>query len=248
MSPPPLALVTGGCRRLGAAVSAALAREGYALALHASGRAEPEPALARTLAEAGAEWRGFAADFADPGTAPGLYARVAGAFGRAPDLLVNSASIFGQDRLGDAGAGDLMGAYAVNCAAAVLLTGAFAASGAGDGGRSVVNILDQRIAHPHRDQLGYTLGKLALAGFTRTPAGVRVNGVAPGLTLPTAEYDTRRMERLARLMPLGLLPAPGDVARAVLFLARARGVDGQVLFVDGGAGLVPFDRDFVDLA
>jgi NAD(P)-dependent dehydrogenase (short-subunit alcohol dehydrogenase family) len=243
-----LALVTGGCRRLGAAVAAGLAHAGYDLALHGSHDAVPEPALAAVLAETGVEWHGFAADFAAPASAAALFAAVTARFGRAPDLLVNGASVFGQDGLAEANADELMRAYAVNCAAAVLLVQAFASAG-GMGDRSVVNILDQRIAHPHPDQLSYTLAKLGLAGLTRIGAGgVRMNGVAPGLTLATDAYDDGRMARLAGLMPLGRLPTPADIAAAVLFCAGAVGMDRQILYVDGGAHLVPFARDFMHLA
>ncbi len=244
----PLALVTGGCRRLGAGIAAALARAGYDLALHGSHDADPEPALAAALRAGGATWHGFVADFIDPATAPALFARVVARCGRAPDLLVNGASVFGQDRLADVTADDLARAYAVNCLAPTLLVQAFAAAG-GAGDRSVVNILDQRIAHPHPDQLSYTLAKLALAGLTRIgAAGIRINGVAPGLTIATDDYDEGQMQRLAGLMPLARLSTPDDIAAAVLFCARTPAFDRQIIYVDGGAHLVPFERDFMHLA
>jgi NAD(P)-dependent dehydrogenase (short-subunit alcohol dehydrogenase family) len=49
------------------------------------------------------------------------------------------------------------------------------------------------------------------------------------------------------MMPLGRLPSPGDIAEAVLYLVSARSVTGQVLFVDGGASLQSWERDFVHL-
>jgi NAD(P)-dependent dehydrogenase (short-subunit alcohol dehydrogenase family) len=55
------------------------------------------------------------------------------------------------------------------------------------------------------------------------------------------------MERLASEMPLGHLPDPANVAAAVLYLAKARDVTGQILFVDGGANLKSFSRDFMHL-
>ncbi len=245
---PPLALVTGGCRRLGAAIAARLAGAGYALALHGHHDAEPEAALAATIG--GVEWRGFVADFIDAGSAATLFEAVCEAFGRVPDLLVNSASLFGQDRLLTVTAADLAAHHAVNCAAPTLLTRAFAA--AGGEGRAIVNILDQRICHPHGDQLAYTLSKLAFAGLTGISARelapcIRVNAVAPGLTMATEDYDEAQVARLAAAMPLGRLPTPANIAEAVLFLATTPGVTGQTLFVDGGAHHVAYPRDFMHL-
>ena len=249
MSAAPLALVTGGCRRLGAAIAARLARAGYALALHGHHDATPEPALAEALAAN--EWRGFVADFMDPAAATVLSAAVGEAFGRAPDLLVNSASVFGQDRLESVTAADLAQHHAVNCAAAALLTQAFAQA-AREGPGAIVNILDQRICHPHGDQLAYTLSKLSLAGLTEIAArelapAIRVNAVAPGLTLATEDYGDEQIARLAAAMPLRRLPAPAEIAEAVLFLATTPGVTGQTLFVDGGAHHVAYRRDFMHL-
>lgn len=245
---PRLALVTGGHRRLGAAIAARLAGAGWAVAIHGSHDAEPEAGLAEALA--GAEWKGFVADFAEPGAATGLMATVTAAFGRAPDLLVNSAALFGQDRLESVTDADLARHFAINASAPALLTAAFAA--AGGEGRSIVNLLDQRLAQPHGDQLAYTLSKYALAGLTELTARtlaprIRVNGVAPGLTIVTDDYDEGAGERLAAQMPLGRLPTPDDVADAVLYLAGGRAVTGQVIRVDGGAHQVNWARDFMHL-
>ena len=71
--------------------------------------------------------------------------------------------------------------------------------------------------------------------------------MAPGLTLPTADYDAARLAEAAKRMPLAALPAPAEIAEAVLYLARAHAVTGQTLFVDGGAHLCHFPRDFLFL-
>lgn len=243
-----LALVTGGHRRLGAAIAGRLAQAGWAVAIHGSHDADPEPALADALVEA--EWRGFVADFAEPGTARALIGEVTAAFGRAPDLLVNSAALFGQDRLESVTDADLARHFAINASAPALLTAAFAQSG-GEG-RAIVNLLDQRLAQPHGDQLAYTLSKYALAGLTELTArtlapAIRVNAVVPGLTIVTDDYDGDASERLAGAMPLRRLPSPGDIADAVLYLATAPAVTGQVIRVDGGAHQVAWGRDFMHL-
>ncbi|MDQ4419382.1 SDR family oxidoreductase [Sphingobium sp. DEHP117] len=249
----PIALVTGGHRRLGAHIALALGKAGYQVAMHGSHYYELEDWLAKGLADGGVNWAGFVADFAHPESVTALFREVAEHFGRAPDLLVNSAALFGQDRLEDTTAEALMLHFAVNSAAPVLLTQAFAEATSGVEGRSIVNILDQRLSHPHGDQLAYTLSKQALAGFTQIAArelagrNIRVNAVAPGLTIATRDYDAGGMARLADIMPLRCLPAPEDIAEAVLYLARARAVTGQVIAVDGGAHMRSYPRDFMHL-
>jgi NAD(P)-dependent dehydrogenase (short-subunit alcohol dehydrogenase family) len=181
-----------------------------------------------------------------------LLPAVEASFGRPPDLLVNNAALFGDDDWRSATMEAMLAHYAVNAAAGVALACAFADRLGPEGRGVVVNIVDQRIASPHGDQLSYTLSKQAAAGATRTLARtlaprLRVCAVAPGLTIPTADYSTAQLERLAARMPLGRLPRPGDVAAAVLYLAGAEATTGQILFVDGGAWLESFERDFVYL-
>jgi len=249
-----IALVTGGCHRLGAAIAARLGEGGWTLALHAREDATPDPALRARLAAAGAGWHGFAADLADEEEIEALVRRVAAHFGTPPSLLVNNASLFGQDDPASLTLGTLIDHFTINTAAPVLLARAVAAlAEVGPGPRAaIVNILDQRIRHPGGDQASYTLSKLALAGATEMLARAlapvaRVCAVAPGLTLPSDDYLPAQMARLEQAMPLRLLPDPEDIAEAVAFLAAAEAVTGQVVFVDGGAHLTAFERDFVYL-
>ncbi|HWK36575.1 SDR family oxidoreductase [Sphingomonas sp.] len=246
----PLALVTGSCRRLGAHIAARLAEAGYDLALHTGHDPEPEPWLGARIAAV--EHHVFAADLADSAAVEALPEQVAAHFGRPVALLVNSASRFEAldgARPGEGGGyEDLAAHLRVNCVAPYALATRVSAAGAA----AVINILDQRIAQPPVDQLAYTLSKQALAEVTRTLAvalapRTRVNGVAPGLTIPTPDYGAAQLDRLAAMMPLAHLPAPEDVADAVAWLAQARSVTGQVVYVDAGAHLRSYQRDFVHL-
>lgn len=249
----PLALVTGGHRRLGAQIAMHLASAGYALAIHGRHDVQPHPFLAERLAQTGVAWRGFLADFLVPGEAEALIPAVIAHFGRAPDLLVNSASMFGPDRIDTVTQADLAEHFAVNAAAPALLTQAFArAERPAAANASIVNLLDQRLAQPHGDQLAYSLGKFALDGLTRIAARelaptIRVNAVAPGLTLATDDYSPAQLETLAARMPLAHLPENVQVAEAVLYLARAMSVTGQTLYVDAGAHMRSYPRDFMHL-
>jgi NAD(P)-dependent dehydrogenase (short-subunit alcohol dehydrogenase family) len=249
-TPRKLALVTGGFRRIGAAIARRLAAAGYDLALHAHEAAEPEPELAAALE--GIRWAPFRADISSAEEIETLLSAVEAEFGAPPTVLVNSAALFEDDRWDTASMECLLAHYKVNAAAPLLLATGLARRLPADLRAVVVNILDQRIANPPADQLSYTLSKQAAAGATRTLARalaprIRVCGVAPGLTIPTPDYDGAQLERLAAMMPLGRLPSPDDIAEAVLYLVSAEAVTGQILFVDGGAALESFERDFVYL-
>ncbi|WP_164156132.1 SDR family oxidoreductase [Sandarakinorhabdus rubra] len=247
----PLAFITAGTRRVGAAIAGELARRGWRLALHARADATLDPALADVLAETGVAHHQFIADLADPEAIDRLWAEVT-AWGGVPSLVVNNASLFLDDDAASATAVSIRRHQAVNCDAPVQLTRLLWRDTPEGQQAASVLLLDQRIAHPHGDQFAYTLSKLALAAalplLARSLAPrVRVNAVAPGLTLPTADYSPAQMQRLAALMPLERLPDPAALASAVAWLAEAPAVTGQTIFVDGGAHLVAFDRDFVAL-
>ena len=157
--------------------------------------------------------------------------------------------MFADDDASTANAESLQRYHGVNALAPQALALAMARRG-GEG--AVINILDQRIRNPVPDQLSYSLSKSAIASATRTLAVAlapkwRVNAVAPGLTLPSPAHDEAVLARTRELMPLERLPEPADIADAVLYFAKAKSVTGQTLFVDGGASLRGFERDFGNL-
>jgi NAD(P)-dependent dehydrogenase (short-subunit alcohol dehydrogenase family) len=106
----------------------------------------------------------------------------------------------------------------------------------------VVNIIDQRVWNLNEDFLSYTLSKVGLWGATRTLAlelapRIRVNGVGPGPILPSVHQDQDGFDRQARATPLQHGASPDEVAEAVVFLADARSVTGQMIAVDSGQHL-----------
>ncbi|WP_447760741.1 SDR family oxidoreductase [Sphingopyxis panaciterrae] len=247
-----LALVTGGLHRVGAAISARLAREGYELALHKRSAAEADPVLVEALAETGARSHRFAADLANPAEVDALIPAVTQTFGRAPDLLVNNAALFAEGGWADLSAAALAEMMQVNHHAPVMLAKALVAASEGAHRPAIVHIVDQRVRNPVPDQIAYSLSKSALWQATATLAvafgsRARVNAVAPGLTMATDDYSAAQVERIAGRMLLGALPSPAQIADAVVYLARAEAVTGQTIFVDGGAHLTPLGRDFVAL-
>ncbi len=241
----PLALVTGGMRRLGAAIASRLAEAGYDLALSSHVEGGPHTGFADET-----DWHCFVADLTEPVAPATLIENVTAHFGRVPDLLVNNAAMFGQDDWAAMDTGTLEVHFRLNTFAPLLLSQALVKASSSP--VAIVHITDQRTANPPVDQLSYTLSKQALSASVRTMAKAfgakaRVNAVAPGLVIVTDDYAAAQAERLGDMMPLKALPDPQGVADAVLYLAGARHVTGQIIFVDGGAHLESFDRDFVHL-
>lgn len=248
----PLALVTGGLHRVGAAIAARLARQGYALALHKRSDGQADEVLTAALADTDAPCCCFVADLSDTEAVARIMPDIAAHYGRVPDLLVNNASLFVEGGWPELSGAALAETMQVNHHAPVMLAQAMVTAHQGPKRPVIINILDQRVVNPVPDQLAYSLSKQALWQATTTLAvafagRARVNGVAPGLTLPTMDYSAAQMDRLAARMPLGALPTPDEIADAVAYLARAESVTGQTIFVDGGAHLASFDRDFVNL-
>ncbi len=245
----PLALVTGGWRRIGGAIARKLGSEGWDLALHAHHAGSFDAEFKAQLEWLGATVHPVSGDLDETAFAARLLAEVGKAAGRPPELLVNSASLFHDDRAETITAEELEQHFRVNLFAPLLLTRAFAEA-LGERTGCVVNILDQRVMNPVPDQISYTLSKQALHASVRTLARamaprVRINGVAPGLILPTSDYDAAQWDRLEQIMPLNRLPGADEIADAVHYLASARSVTGQTIFVDAGANLESYPRDFV---
>lgn len=246
------ALVTGSFRRLGAEIAVRLAREGYQVALHGRRGSDPEAWVVAAIGETGMRCTVVHADFTMPGEVAGLVAAAERQLGGPLGLLVNNAAQFRSDEGCTTSHANLLEHFTVNTMAGILLAQDLRARLGPEGRAAVINILDQRVAAPPSDQLAYTLSKQAAAEATRTLARalapqVRVCGVAPGLTIPTEGYDAGQIERLAELMPLRRLPQPQDIADAVVYLAAASSVTGEVIFVDGGAHLESFQQDFINL-
>ena len=220
------ALVTGGARRLGAAICRELAARGAAVAVHYR-RSEAEAiAMNRVLKHGVFSLRG---DLANPQEREWIFREAAEWLGRV-DVLVNNAALFGRD--GEVAPADLR---AVNVEAPLDLAARVAAQ---PGGGCVIHVLDSRIARTEtgpfrayaatKRELADSVARLAREWAPRT----RVNGVAPGPVLAP-----EGVREAAGDLPLGRRPTPEDVARAVAFLAENESVTGQILFVDGGQHL-----------
>jgi NAD(P)-dependent dehydrogenase (short-subunit alcohol dehydrogenase family) len=232
----PAALVTGGAQRIGRAIVLALARAGYAVAIHANRSLTAAEELRGLVVGSGGRADVVVADLADHNGVVGLVPAAAAALGSLT-LLVNNASEFEPDEIGCLGRDRFDRHFAVNLRAPLFLAQAFAAQGPARG--AIINVLDQRVYRPTPRFLSYGLSKSGLHVATTMLAQalaphLRVNAVAPGPTLPNRHQSAEAFRRHSAAMPLGHGPTPEEVADAVVFLAQANNITGETIAVDGG--------------
>lgn len=233
------ALVTGGARRLGAAIVCELHARGMRVMIHyRHSRADAEALCDELEAVRPGDAAVVAADLGEREAPARLVRAAVERFGRL-DLLVNNASVFFPTPLADLTPARWRETLAANLEAPVFLMQAAAPILAEHGG-SVVNVTDAGLVQAPARYAAYVAAKSGLAALTPALArelapGVRVNAVAPGAILwPEPEPDEALKRTVLERIPLGRLGTPADVARAVAFLTAEPYLTGVTLPVDGG--------------
>jgi NAD(P)-dependent dehydrogenase (short-subunit alcohol dehydrogenase family) len=235
-------LVTGAARRIGLAIAHGLARAGRPVVIHASKRSLPEAQLAaQALNELGARAAAIGADLSDAAETALLIEKAEEPFGPLT-LLVNNASVFELDSAADFSLEIYERQMAVNLRAPLLLAQQFAKRLPAGAEGVIVNLIDQRVWRLTPRYFTYTLAKSALWTATRTMAqafapNIRVNAVGPGPVLPNAFFGEKGFETEVAGVPLQRPTELSAVVDAVIYLANARNVTGQMIAVDSGQHL-----------
>ncbi|MFD1509361.1 SDR family NAD(P)-dependent oxidoreductase [Lacimonas salitolerans] len=227
------ALITGGARGLGRAITTELARD-HAVAF--TWNTTPPDAVAADLPDALA----IQADLTAPGAAEDVIARTLARFGRI-DVIVNNAGCVIPTPAGTIARDDIAAMTTMHLTApAELLAAALPHLSPG---AAIVNISSVNARLPPMGAGMYGATKAALDLWTRAmakelgPRGIRVNAVAPGaINTPEAPRDPDLTARFIEMTALGSLATPQDIAQAVRFLASpaAAAITGEILTVSGG--------------
>ena len=238
-------LVTGGAKRVGAAIGRRLHGAGAAIAVHYRFSRDEAQALVSELNALRADSaEAVQGDLLQAQDLPRLVQQTMRRFGRLDALINNASSFFSQPlaEITDAHWDDLIG---TNLKAPLFLAQAAASELRRNHG-AIVNIVDIHAERPMQGHLLYSVAKTGLGGLTRALAQelapfVRVNGVAPGVILWPDGEDWQDEERRRRIVAHTLLKRegePDDIAKAVLFLlSDAPYVTGQIIAVDGGRSI-----------
>jgi len=241
-----VALITGGARRVGAAIGRLLHAGGMNLMVHYRSSAEEARALQTELNEVRRDSVALVqADLLNTNLLPSMVSKTVDQFGRL-DVLINNASSFFPTAVGEIGEKEWDDLVGTNLKTPLFLAQAAAPHLKRNHG-CIVNIVDIHADRPMRNYLVYSVAKGGLVALTRGLAAelgpeVRVNGVSPGVIIWPEDQrwsDELARQRIVQTTMLKRMGDPEDIARTVRYLVfDAPYVTGQIIAVDGGRSIL----------
>ncbi len=234
-----VALVTGVNKRIGRSISLRLAAEGASVAVNYRGAKQDADAVVRDIGAAGGKAAAIQADVTKRTEVEKLFAEVVREFGRL-DILVNNAGEFFAAKFEELTDEQWDGILDINVKSQFLCAQAAAAIMKRQGRGRIINLSSLGGMLPWPSYTHYCVSKAGSIMLTRCLARalgpeILVNSVAPGtIQFPGEAPDEEYIQRV----PLHRTGTGDDIAGAVLYLATADFVTGQILAVDGGRLLV----------
>lgn len=234
------ALITGAAKRVGKAMALHLAAQGWNIAIHYNSSEKDALLLQDELKTSYSDQKFelFKADLSNSSEVENLIPQVLQVMDNI-DLLINNASVFDRGDLTNTDTRLFDQQMNVNLRAPFILTREFAnlvKKGL------IINFVDTRITNNNSQFAAYSLSKKALWEMTKMSAlelgpGIRVNAIAPGLTLPPEEKGDDYLNNLAKTIamkrPGGLYP----ILKSLNYILNNDYLTGQLLFCDGGENL-----------
>jgi pteridine reductase len=234
------ALITGGAKRIGKAIALHLAEAGWNVAIHYNRSDESAKELARFLKKNHPDQRfeTFGSDLMSDAETQNLLPTVIENMGP-PSLLINNASVFEPKPLKDTSVDFFDEQMTVNFKAPFILSRDFAnlcVEGI------IINFADTRITNNKSNFAAYTLAKKAIWELTKMAAfefgpRIRVNAIAPGLTLAPAEKGEDYLRELSKHIPMQRPGGLEPILKSLDYILNNDYLTGQLLFCDGGENI-----------
>jgi len=234
------ALITGASKRVGKAIAEHLARKGWNIAIHFNTSEKPAEVLVNELSAKFPEqkFQSFKTNLSDIDQVITLIPKVLAAFGEI-QLLVNNASVFDPGYLKLTQPDLFDEQINVNLKAPFFLIRDFAnlcKTG------NIINFVDTRVTSNKSNFAAYSLSKKGLWDFTQMAAlelapEIRVNAIAPGVTLAPEDKDDNYLQNLAQNIPMKKPGGLDPIIKSVDFILENNHLTGQLIFADGGENL-----------
>lgn len=246
---PPAVLITGAGRRIGALLARRFAQAGWHVVIHVGHNPQAAEDIAATLPSAEV----VQCDLLDGEAALRMIGDLAG---RLEDwrALINCAAVFNYDSAEAIDPAIFDEAITVNAETPARMSQAFLAEARAEGGRRVIQFLDQKLLNTNPDFFSYTMAKQAFAATVKMLAMAqadprdRIYGLSPGAMLPSFDQASEEHETSGRMNLLRRLTDPEELADAALFLADGWLASGETLTIDSGQHLLSQPRDVLFLA
>ena len=234
------ALITGGSKRIGRAITEHLAKKGWNVIIHYNHSAETAIALVQDLSSKYPKqlFSSVTANLANSHEVLSLIPNIVEK--RGPfDLLVNNASVFNKGDFKETSEELFDTQMNVNFKAPFFLMRDFA-NYCKKG--NIINFVDTRITNNKSDYAAYSLSKKALWESTKMAAlrfapKIRVNAIAPGVTLAPADEGEEYLQKLAQTIPMKKPGGVEPIIKSINFILENDHLTGQLLFADGGENL-----------
>ncbi len=235
------ALITGGAYRIGRAIAQSLAKAGYPVAIHCHRSIEAAKELAHDIAQQGGRAHVAVGDLQQLDRLEQIVADAQAALGPIK-ILVNNASLFEEDSIGDMTPQSLTAHLNTNLSAPCVLASAMAKLLPHDEHGLIVNLIDQRVLRPNPQFFSYSLSKAGLWWATKTMAQalaprIRVVAIAPGPTLKSARQTDADFVQQQRAVLLQHGPDLAEFGSTIDWILKTPSITGQLIALDGGQHL-----------
>ena len=234
------ALITGASKRIGKAVVEYLAERGWSIIIHFNSSEKPAKQLADTLNKKfpTQNFSTVKANLSIENEVAELIPKVTSEFGKF-QLLINNASVFNSGYLKETSVELFNNQINTNIKAPFILMRDFV-NNCKKG--NIINFVDTRITSNKSDFAAYSLSKKALWELTKMAAlefapAIRVNAIAPGVTLPPADKDENYLDKLAQNIPMKKPGGVEPILESIDYILENNHLTGQLLFADGGENL-----------